>query len=125
MAPSTAYYGYQFRAVAACSSEGYITLPSTAGAANGNRFLGILQNKPKYTGAPAEVMVLGVSKVRCGANSSNIGLGEYVVFKNDGLAYASSNFTQGDVKTGPVLTTNAGTTSIITVVIRPITNYTT
>ncbi len=125
MAPTTAYYGYQFYGVAASTVEGYIALPSTAGGAQGNRLLGILQNKPKAIGDACAVMISGVSKVRIGANSSNMHAGTNIVFKSDGLAYSSTNAVDGDLIVGPVLTTNSSAAGYITVVLNTWTHYTT
>ena len=110
---STAWAGYQFRAVSADSTEGYCRLPNSS---LGKKTLGILQNKPAALGA-ATIWPIGsgaVSKVI--SRSTNVHRGDLVWFSSLGLAQPSSSVkASGDIGIplyGPVLSAH-GTTQLL------------
>ncbi|MFA5401720.1 MAG: hypothetical protein WC359_14815 [Dehalococcoidia bacterium] len=115
---STAWAGYQFRAVGLDeSTAGYIRLPNSS---LGNKILGILQNKPG-SGQAATVWPIGsgaVSKI-LGATTT-ITFGDLVWFTSLGFAKSSTAAVANTPLFGPVLETCTSTGAPISCVLQHI-----
>lgn len=112
-APTTAFSTFQYTAVTANSSEGFITTPSDSAG-----MIGILQDAPTVAGEAVNIMVSGASKAKFNAS---IAPGSNFIVGTSGRIHSTGSAAAGARLYGPVLV-NPGTTSgeIGTVMLNPL-----
>ena len=101
-APTTAFSTFQYTAVTANSSEGFITTPSDSAG-----MIGVLQDAPTVAGEAVNIMVDGATKVKFNAS---IAPGSNYIVGTNGKIHSTGSAAGGGSVYGPVLT-NPGTTT--------------
>ena len=108
-APTTAFSTFQYHAVTANSSEGFITTPSDSGG-----MIGLMQDAPTVTGEAVNIMVTGASKARFNAS---IAPGSNYIVGTDGRIHSTGSASVGGSVYGPVLVNPGASSGIGTVVL--------